>query len=264
MKKLIYILPIILWSCSNGNQEKEILQNPETKSDEKIAENKSEPGKKDICWTGTINDKTPVFVHYQIVDDLIFGEIVYLNTKSKIPIRIIGTIEEDKSYRILEFEKNGNISGIITGSPGTKEFNGEWFSPKTRKELNLKLIQSDSVISTIPLEADIAEIYGDYHYQYSEAGSQGDFSITKAKNEQSSFSIFSVTGEPARNIASVESDAIKLQKTEFIYTLPETENCEIKVKFYKGFVHVNYTKGYCEGEFGHNATIDGIFLKTRK
>ena len=47
------------------------------------------------------------------------------------------------------------------------------------------------------------------------------------------------------------------------YKVAETENCEFKVKFYQDFVFVNYTKGTCAGQFGHNATVDGIFIKTK-
>lgn len=74
---------------------------------------------------------------------------------------------------------------------------------------------------------------------------------------------FSVTSEPARNIAEIETDTIKLTKTEFIYKVGETEDCEFKVKFYKDFCFINYTKGYCIGQFGHNATIEGIYFKTK-
>jgi hypothetical protein len=216
----------------------------------------------ELCWTGTLNNKTPVFLHYKLDDSLIVGEIKYLNTRDKLPILLVGTIEEDKNYRLLEFEKSGNITGIITGLPKDNVFKGSWFSPKTRKELVLNLIKTDTVITSVARDTKLQDIFGHYHYQYSEAGYQGDFQITKLPNSKAIFGITSVTGAPGRNVAQVDDDTINLNTTRFIYKMPDTDNCEFEVRFYKGFAHITYTKGYCEGQFGMNATIDGIFLKT--
>ena len=113
------------------------------------------------------------------------------------------------------------------------------------------------------LQTDFSNIFGEYHYQFSEAGYQGDFQINRLADNKISFGILSVTGDPARNIAQIETDTIELTKNEFIYSLSNTDNCEFKVKFYDGFVYIKYTKGYCTGYFGNNATVDGIFLKIK-
>ncbi len=261
MKYWTYILLFTIISCNNQQQKVStsdisVSGTPKTLVDARTRSNSQ------ICWTGTINGKTPVFIHYQLDSNLIVGEITYLNTKGKLPITLLGTIEDDKSFRILEFEKRGNITGIITGQPTDKIFTGSWFSPKTRKELVLNLIKKDTVISQNVTGATFEEIFGHYHYQYSEAGYQGDFEIVKLPNSKASFGITSVTGEPGRNVAQIDEDTIILNETHFIYKLPDTENCEFEVKFYKGFVYIRYTKGFCDGQFGMNATIDGIFLKT--
>jgi hypothetical protein len=218
--------------------------------------------KNEICWTGTLNGKTPIFIRYALDSNLIIGEITYLNTKDKQPIKLLGTIEEDKNYRLLEFDKTGNVTGIITGLPNDKIFNGSWFSPKTRKELTLNLTPKDTVINSPKLATGLQDIFGHYHYQYSEAGYQGDFEITKLPDGKAAFGITSVTGEPARNVAQIDDDTITLNNPHFIYKVPDTDSCEFEVKFYKGFASIRYTKGYCDGQFGMNATIDGIFLKT--
>ena len=222
-----------------------------------------ESKKTDISWTGTLNGKTAIFIHYQLDYEVIIGEIVYLNTKDRTPIKLIGTIENwDKKYRILEFDKTGNITGIITGLPEKDKFVGSWFSPKTRKEFILSLSKQDTLIFSKDFRPDLSDIFGKYHYQYGEAGYMGDFKLTRISKSKASFQIFSVTGEPARNIAEIKSNTLNLAKREFIYKVPETDSCEFKVKFYKDFVLLHYTKGGCEGQFGHNATIEGIFIKT--
>ena len=225
---------------------------------------KSDSTSKEICWKGTIKGKIPVMLHYQVDDDLLVGEITYLNTKKREPIKIIGTIADDASLRILEFEKNGNISGILTGTPSNDKFNGTWFSPKTRKELNLSLSKFDTIVKDTPILPELNKIYGNYHYQYSQEGYQGDFYINKINAKQASFEIFSVTGEPSRNIADIEKDTITLTGNKFHYKVGYEEGCEFDVTFYKDFVYINYTNGDCDGVFGHNATVEGIFLKVKK
>ena len=257
MKHWTYILLLATISCNNQQQKVNGSDTPISAKTTTLTDIKNE-----FCWTGTLNGKTPIFIHYQLDSNLIIGEITYLNTKDKIPIRLLGTIEDDKSYRLLEFEKSGNITGIITGSPTDKIFNGSWFSPKTRKELVVSLVKKYTAIMSTKTDTQLQDIFGDYHYQYSEAGYQGDLEITKLSDSKVAFGITSVTGEPGRNVAQIDDDTIKLNSTHFIYKVPNTDSCEFEVKFYKGFAFIRYTKGYCDGQFGMNATIDGIFLKT--
>jgi len=224
-------------------------------------ENINAQNQTEFNWVGTLNNKIPINLKYSISGEIIIGEITYLNTKSKIPIKIIGTVEEDNSYRILEFESNGNISGIITGKPNEKELNGNWFSPKSRKSLNLKL--SNLTKKQITISQNVIISKANYHYAYSEKGSQGDFEIKKLKNNEYKFSIISLTGEPSRNIADIDDTEISFTGNSFKYKLPEEKDCEFQVTFYSDFLVIKYTKGDFEGQFGHNATIEGIYLKTK-
>ena len=218
-------------------------------------------GMKEVCWTGTLNKRIPVFLHYTFQDKLLVGEITYLNTKEKKPIKVIGTIEEDTSYTLLQFEPNGNNTGIITGKPQAYSFDGTWFSPETQNEQQLSLIKKDTVLNVPDFRPDTANIYGNYHYQFSEYGYQGFLKINKLKNNHISFSIFSVTEHPERNIADVPTDTIPITGNSFRYKLPESDSCEFIVTFYNGFATVDYTKGNCNDQFGMNATIDGVFIK---
>ena len=261
MTYLIYLLTLTIISCNNQQEKVSDLDTSATATTTTLTSDKA-LNSNEICWTGNLDHKIPVFIHYQIDSNLIIGEITYLNTKEKLPIRLLGTIEDDKSYRLLEFEKSGNITGIITGVPADKTFNGSWFSPKTRKELVLNLLRKDTAITSSTMDTKLQDIFGRYHYQYSEAGYQGDFEIYKLANSKAVFGITSVTGAPGRNLAQIDDDTIDLSAAHFIYKLPDTDDCEFEVKFYRGFAFIKYTKGFCEGQFGMNATVDGIFLKT--
>ncbi|MDN3693830.1 hypothetical protein QWZ06_16790 [Chryseobacterium tructae] len=263
MKKyLVYILLFTIISCNKSDQKVKVSNAVTPERSVTLASVKIQSGK-EISWKGLLNGKTPVFMHYQIDDNIIVGEITYLNTKNKLPITLLGTIESDNSYRILEFEKSGNITGVITGKPTGGDFKGSWFSPKTRKELVLNLTKKDTAIASRGIETKVEDLFGHYHYQYSEAGYQGDLVIKKQPNSKAVFGITSVTGEPGRNLAQIDDDTINLKTTNFTYKLADTDDCEFKVKFYKGFAVVQYTQGVCSGQFGMNATIHGIYLKTK-
>jgi hypothetical protein len=259
MKYWTYILFLTMLSCDNPQQKANTSDTSVSTKPTTMTNVKNE-----ICWTGTLNSKTPILIHYQLDSNLVIGEIIYLNTKDKLPIRLLGTIEEDKTYRLLEFDKTGNITGIITGLPTDKVFNGTWFSPKTSKELSMTLSLSDTIIKSPDINPINNQIFGYYHYQYGENGFNGDFEINRIDNNRVAFSILSLTNvERGSNIAEVEKDTIVLKGNSFTYKIPDSDNCEFKATFYKDFVYINYTKGYCSGQFGLNATIDGIYLKTK-
>jgi len=263
MKLWIYPLILTLISCNNGQEKVSSLD----KTNDTVQPVKSGPksqSKNEISWTGSLNGKTPIFIHYQLDGNLVVGEITYLSTKEKRPIKLLGTIEQDKNYRLLEFDKSGNITGIITGLPNDRTFNGSWFSPKTEKELIMKLSLLDTILSSPDIKPLDYQIFGNYHYQYGKDGFNGDFEINKVGNEKIDFNILSLTNiDRGPNIAEVERDTIAMSGNSFVYKIPESDSCEFKATFYKDFVFVNYTKGYCSGQFGLNATIDGIFLKIK-
>lgn len=218
----------------------------------------------DICWVGLLNNKTRIFIHYQLDSNLIIGEITYLDTKDKLPIRLIGTIEDDKSYRLLEFDKTGNITGVITGNPNEKTFDGSWVSPKSKKELSMALAIKDSSIISMDFTPGREQVFGAYHYQYGDKGYNGYLEINKVGNDKIDFDIMSLTNlERGPNIAEVEKDTISMTGRSFIYKIPNSDSCEFKTTFYQGFVYINYTRGYCESQFGLGATIDGIYLKIK-
>lgn len=128
----------------------------------------------------------------------------------------------------------------------------------------MKLLPKDTLLSSLSIRPDLNQTFGDYHYQYGENGYSGDFEFHKVSDGKVAFHILSLTDvERGPNIAEVEQDTIAFSGDRFIYKIPESENCEFGVTFYKDFAYVSYIKGYCQSQFGLNATIDGIYLKTK-
>ncbi|MEO6233571.1 MAG: hypothetical protein ABJB11_19090 [Ferruginibacter sp.] len=268
MFQLIRCLPvcllIFLCACNDSNEESGQEEEATDSTQGIIEAVPPSTEATDLCWWGLLNKKTSVLLHYSIYDKTIVGTITYLNTKLKTPIKILGAVESDNSYRLLEFEEDGNITGIITGKPAGKIFNGSWFSPKSRKEFPLELNKKDSIIESTKLPLASDDIFGSYHYQYSQDGQHGQFELNKLNDEKIAFSIFSVTSAPERNMADIPLDTIPFTGNSFIYKIPGSDSCELKVTIYNNFLKVDYTKGHCTDQFGWNATVEGIFLKEKK
>lgn len=262
MKQLFFIVSLLLFSCQS-KKENEVLPTAVKDTLTESIEIPKENDKKEIFWKGYINKSIPIYLHYQIENEIAVGEIIYLNTKEKYPIKVIGSVIEG-NFRLLEFEPSGNITGIISGKI-TKDnhFTGDWFSPKNSKNFTLDLTAKDTTVASPSIKPNTDELFGEYHYQYSENGYQGDFSIEKINENKVAFTIFSVTNEPARNMAVVEKDTIELTSNSFVYNIANSEDCEFEVTIYKDFITINYTQEYCTSQFGHNATVEGIFLKVK-
>src|SRR5688572_30410380 len=142
IKNLLIISVLLLCACKQKSKK-------ETSAPPQVNDTIVSTASNDQSWTGTINKEIPVFLHYAVEDDLIYGEITYLNTGTKPPVRIIGTIDSDSTYRMLEFEPTGNITGIISGRPDSVNFSlGRWFSPETREDLTVNLIKKDTIIKS--------------------------------------------------------------------------------------------------------------------
>lgn len=255
---------LLLAACSGKQQERtSSATSRETVSKETTAAPEAKKGADVTTWSGNINGKIPVFMAYTRKENVLSGQIVYLNTKGRQPIRIIGTIDETGDYRILEFEASGNITGIISGKPDGKVFNGTWFSPKTRKDLPMALSAKDTTVTSEDFEADIRTAAGSYRYEYSEEGPQGGLTLEKLSDGKWTFSVSAVTGAPARNIADIGTDTITFSGNSFKYKVPDSDSCEFSVRIFKDFVIVKELHDFeaCMGMFGHNATIEGVFLK---
>ncbi len=258
MRYTIATLFIFLSACNGQKEKNTVTQTSETDGSQTT---KVQPPA-EIVWQGTLNNKIPVLFHYSIQDADIAGEIIYLNTAGKKPISVCGNIKDDGSYDLYEYEKNGNVTGTIACKVTDQNLTGSWYAGRTGKEYKLNLSKKDTIIEIWPFTNDIS---GSYHYQYGEDGYQGDFDVKKIGNNKIEFGVSSLTGEPGRNLADVPTDTIEIKGNTFIYKIPETEDCEFKVTFYRTFLKVDYTKGPClNGPFGFNATVEGIYFKLPK
>ena len=216
----------------------------------------------DLCWTGMIDNKIPVFLHFQIDDDVLSGKIYYLDTTDKPPITLIGIIEYDKSYKLYEFDDTGYISGMITGRAIDKNFTGTWESPKTKKEFSMALTLKDTLIKSQNIVPDRDQIFGSYHFLFGRY--HGDLVVNSVDSKRIDFNILSFANvDGGSNMAVVKKDTIAMKNNGFDYTLPHSTDCSFNTRFYKGFAYVHYTNGICAAEFGEGASIDMLYLKVK-
>jgi len=259
LKILIHALLIyLIFSCQSDDKQ------VSSQSKDSITLNQTQAIKsiplESSCWIGFINKMIPISVQYSVSDSLLIGEIIYTN--ENIPITLIGQLENN-NYRLLEYDKDGNITGIIIGKPLNQKFVGKWYSPKSDKEYSIELNSMDACLFN-DFQMVREDMFGSYKYSYGKFATKGEFEIKKVNDSLISFSVFSTGNGEVPNIADVPEDTISLFKGDsFVYTILESDNCEFKVRFLKNFVFIKYTKGYCDGQFGLNTSIDGVFIKTK-
>ncbi|MEO1513423.1 MAG: hypothetical protein AAFV95_00370 [Bacteroidota bacterium] len=272
MRHAFLLLALCLLACNSGQNG----STPSTDSQESVATDEQAnespvdtlspmPAKRfNRCWEGTIAGEIPVFLHYQQEEGIVLGAITYLNTKARTPIRLLGTYDENGGLLMREYSEDGNVTGLIVGDPASDSFSGTWYSPEGEKEMTVLLSPKDSLIPSPSMEAEPEDIFGTYAYQYGEKGYLGDLDIRKDDNGRIQAQIVSLTKAPARNIADVEMENITLEDNSFVYSLPEADSCAFQVRFFKDFAYVTYTQSDCMGQFGHRATVEGMFVKVPK
>jgi len=214
--------------------------------------------------TGFINKKIPVELNISISNQIILGNIRYLNTKLKKPIKIIGRVEDQNQYSLHEFENDGNISGSIYATFKNNKLEGNWSATKadTSYATSLTVKTNPNLKPEIffPLQTD--QLAGEYSYQYGEKGYQGNISIKKLSGNIYTYDIGSVTHDPGRNIADASGKAI-LKNNQLIIQV--NKSCKFSIKFYNGFLMISQeSPGQLNDcEFGFNATLEGIYLKVK-
>ncbi|KIO76650.1 hypothetical protein TH53_14020 [Pedobacter lusitanus] len=217
-----------------------------------------------FSYTGFINQKIPVTLDLTILGDYtVTGKISYLNTKPALPISIIGTYNQSESvFTLAEYEKSGNISGLIRATLKNLLIEGEWGSTKSDASypLSLTFKAHHSIKPQVPASQHIE---GEYAYHYGETGYDGVIKITREKNGTYAYAIGTVTGDKTRDLANASGSGLALQNNQLMIEV--NPSCRFSVTFYDGFLKIaslNKDADSC-GFTGANATLRGVYLKIR-
>lgn len=212
------------------------------------------------AWQGNVDGKYPVLMWFRMYKDVLMGSLFYTEHNGG-EIKLFGTVQ-DNQCRILEMSPHGNVTGIWQLSLQESGAEGSWFSPQTNKEYNASLMYTDTAVSIPPVDSIGEDVSGTYFYYFGEDGGQGYMDVAqKGGNVKVSFE--NVTGAPARNIASLDNVTLSLRNNEAVYASQEYDECAFRIRFFNGFAVVDYVDDKMNCGFGHNATVDGIYIKTK-
>lgn len=209
------------------------------------------------AWQGNVDGKYPALMWYRIYGDVVSGYLFYTD-KSKDSVRLIGTTL-DSTVRLLEMWPDGNITGVWDLKIHPSAAEGSWFSPLTRKQYNASLMHIDTAV-VIPRIDSVADVSGVYRYGYSEQGAQGYMKVVAA-NGKLAVRFQNVTDAPSRNLAELGPFEAEMKNNELSYQSSEYGDCTVRIRFFNGFAVVNYVEEQSSCGFGHNATVDGIYIK---
>lgn len=228
-------------------QEKTYVEQLDKDSTEKI-----------YAWQGNLDGKYPVLMWYKEQGDVLRGSLCYTEHKNAGPIQIIGTINNNE-YRILEMPAEGEVTGIWLLTPSFHGAEGKWWSPDGKNSYNASLMRTDTAV-TIPAIATKGSFSGFYRYRWGEDGAMGTMTVSHNENSVT-VSFNNVTAAPAYNMAVLDDITLPLSGNEAIYQSGEYRECTFRISFYNGFAVVNYIDNKEDCGFGHNASVNGVYVR---
>lgn len=254
---LIFIFIVFVqFSCENNKNHN---KNRFAKKNENVQLNK-QVSDSQFYWKGTLNSGSNFFLTFKKSEDFIYGVITMKKQSKAIVNQIIGTKDEDGKYRIIVFDTFGMITDILISLYIENEFSGKWFETSSNKEMEFISKKVDTSVNLEELNTDINNIVADYHYQYGNNGTRGDIIIKKVKNKKISITIGSFLNNYSNNYAELKIDSIE-KMTTIYYNIPDSDSCQIRLKFFKKFAWITYKTKNCKGIFGQNTTLEGIYIK---
>ena len=211
-------------------------------------------------YAGKIDGKIEATLSLNGLGDVVRGTITY--KKSNKPITVLGKFVPDGTFFLRELQPDGNITGVLSGTESTRKLTGSWYAPGTDKELKLEFdavsVQESGTV-TWPYAAQ--RIAGDYGYHYGKDGPMGSLAV-KQTGDKVRCKLDCLGSAPGRNMALVEELSATLVGNEVVCKVPDLD-CKFRIQFFDGFAIVAFVDEHYDCEFGHNATIEGEFLKLK-
>lgn len=232
--------------------------------------------------SGAVNGKIPVAVWFDVKNGLVYGEIVYTNTKAKKPICLLGREKEDGSLFLYEMLPNGDISGTIAGTLVNGVLSGTWhgrpqrieksegeYEYKKGKTFSIVIFAAERTHAPFSWEFDAKNASGTYSYSLGDNCDDGTVFLQINNDGTVSYRLIGLTGAPYYRTACFPEDALagetalaKLLGNKI--RIEEDEMCAIELELYNDFLVSKYAEGKdCRYRVGNGATAEGLFLKRR-
>ena len=219
-------------------------------------------------FAGKLNNKYPVFLWFVVKDSVIKGEVTYLKTANRVPITIAGQITKDMGMTLYEFTSKGYVTGIYSGEFKADGLKGSWTAPGSGKEVTYNLIPKDTVLAAIDMSLKPAAINGTYEYHFKkenakESGGDGGIDIKQINAKDILVDINCITASPQNNLADLQTFKVQMIKGQIIFKVPDTD-CNFRIRIFRDLIVIDRLSGNGDCGFGMNASIEGVFLKTRQ
>jgi len=219
-------------------------------------------------FTGKLNDKYPIFLWFVVKDSVLKGEVTYLKTAKRQPIAIAGQITKDLGMTIYEFTPKGYVTGTYSGEFKTGGLKGTWTTPGSDKELPYNLIPKDTVLTGVDMNLKPTSINGTYEYHFKrenakETGGDGGIDIKQLNTKEFLVDINCITASPQNNLADLWTFKVQATNGGITFKIPETD-CRFRIRVFKDVIVIDRLSGDGICGFGNNASIEGVFWKTRQ
>lgn len=215
-------------------------------------------------YTGSIDKIISVQVELTGMGELVRGSITY--RKTNVPIMVMGHVRQDGNFFLREYQPDGLITGVMSGSRKGNQLLGKWYGTNHDKEYDLELsateVRREGVVWPYEAKGSLAGKYG-YHYPAESNGDPGaeGFLTVKHSGDQVVFTFDCVTGPPGYNMAMMEETAGVLKGNAVHYSSTEEGDCALVIRFFDGFAVVEHEGEKYDCGFGHNASVEGEFVK---
>ena len=94
-----------------------------------------------------------------------------------------------------------------------------------------------------------------------DAGAAGGITVKNAGGKLT-YSIDCVNGPPGYHVATIEETEGTLEGDEITYNMADGD-CQIVIRFFKGFAVVEHISGHYDCGFGMGAGVEGEYMKLR-
>jgi hypothetical protein len=215
-------------------------------------------------YDGTIDGKIAVNMVIRVLQGTARGTITY--KKSGKPILLLGRMEDNGTFFLREFQPDGLVTGVMSGTTKDGKISGKWYGTNNDKEYVLQLRRTDdgSPDTEWPydVKGTVAGKYG-YHYPKDSEGNPGAEGLltVRQSGDKVTFTFDCVTGGPGYNMAMMEDTEGILEGNEVWYSSTEYGECAFVIRFYDGFTIVEQEEGKYDCGFGHNAGVEGEYVK---
>lgn len=214
-------------------------------------------------YSGTLNGKIEATLDLHGLGDVVRGTITYKSSGK--PIMVLGTKGEDGTMFLREFQPDGLITGVLSGTSKNGKYVGTWSGNDKEFKMDLSSTRSKSTGDQWPYAVQHS-VAGEYAYHYPEpekgmAGAAGTVRIIP-KGDQVTFSMDCVNGPPGYHQAFIDETAATIENNEIRYSMPDAD-CEFVIRFFQGFVMVEHIGEHYDCGFGMGAGIEGEYVKVR-